>query len=192
MDVTEAAGRRSAAARSSRTRPRPSTAWRSTHWTRARSRGCVMLKGREAGKAISVSSSGPAMLESLCAEIPPLAQRLMAAHWPGALTLALPARPGLSSALVTDGCVAVRQSSHPMAAALVSAWGGAITATSANRAGAPPATSAQEVRAAFPAEVDDGSLFVLDGGETAGGLPSTVVRLRDGQLQVLRQGAVAL
>ena len=152
----------------------------------------MILKGREAGKSIALIVSGPAMLEPLCAEIPPLAERLMAAHWPGPLTLVLSARPGLPSALVTDGGVAARQSSHPLAAALVSAWGGPITATSANRAGAPPAISAEEVRAAFPAEVGQGSLFVLDGGETAGGLPSTVVRVRDDHLQVLRQGAVAL
>ena len=112
-------------------------------------------------------------------------------HWPGALTLALPARPGLPEALVADGCVAVRQSPHPVAAALVAAFGRPITATSANRGGEPPARTAGEVRAGFPG-VPPADLFILDGGETPGGAPSTLVRVRADGLQVLRRGAVSV
>jgi L-threonylcarbamoyladenylate synthase len=146
-----------------------------------------LLKGRGAEKAFSVIVAGPAMLADLCAQVPPAAQRLMAAHWPGPLTLALPARAGLPAALVLDGCVALRQSPHPVAQALVAGFGRPITATSANRAGGPPAHSAAEVAAALP-----GSCFVLDGGPTAGGPPSTLVRVRGEVVEVLRRGAVTL
>lgn len=145
-----------------------------------------MMKGRGAEKAVSVLVTGMTMLERLCADVPPVALQLMTAYWPGALTIALPARPGLPAALVSDGCVAVRHSSHLLANSLVEAFARPITATSANPAGAPPPTTAARVRAYFA------GCPMLDGGETSGGLPSTLVRVRQGQVEVLRQGAVTL
>lgn len=144
------------------------------------------LKGRGAEKAISLLVT-EAMLDQVVAEIPARARALMAAHWPGALTLALPARPGLPDALVMDGCVAVRWSPHPVAQALVEGLGRPITATSANPAGAPPVTAAAGVRAYF-----GDRCLVVDGGETPGGLPSTLVRVRGDVTEVLRAGAVVL
>src|SRR3982751_1186396 len=121
------------------------------------------LKGRD-GKAISVLVDGPAMLSSLCDSIPPLAATLMQRHWPGALTIALPARRNLPAALVDAGCVAVRQSSHPTAQALVSRLGRPLTTTSANRAGEPPATTDEAVE-----EIFGGRCRVVHGGAPAGG-----------------------
>jgi L-threonylcarbamoyladenylate synthase len=144
------------------------------------------LKGR-GEKAISVLIEGEEMLARLCAELSPRARALMARHWPGALTLALPARPGLSEALVADGCIAVRQSPHPIARALVVGFGGPVTTTSANRSGEPPATTAAAVQAAL----GDGC-HVLDGGTTTGGAPSTLARVRGETVEVLRPGAVRL
>ncbi|MES1166018.1 MAG: L-threonylcarbamoyladenylate synthase [Verrucomicrobiota bacterium] len=144
------------------------------------------LKGR-GEKAISLLIDGEAMLARLCAEVPPRARALMARNWPGALTLALPARPGLPDALVSDGCVAVRQSPHPVARALVAGFGGPVTTTSANRSGEPPATTAAAVRAALGA-----GCHVLDGGPTAGGAPSTLARVRGDSVEILRAGAVDL
>lgn len=144
------------------------------------------LKGR-GEKAISVLIEGDAMLARLCAEVPPRAVELMRRHWPGALTIALPARPGLPAALVSDGCVAVRQSPHPLARALVLGLGGPLTTTSANRAGAPPAASAEAVRAAL-----GDACRILDGGPTTGGAPSTLVRIRGEGVEVLRRGAIEI
>ncbi|HLK93900.1 MAG TPA: L-threonylcarbamoyladenylate synthase [Polyangia bacterium] len=146
------------------------------------------LKGEGRGeKAVSMLIEGPAMLERLVAEIPPAAAELMRRHWPGALTIALPARAGLPAGLVADGCVAIRQSPHPLARALVAGFGGPVTTTSANRAGEPPATTAAAVRAAL----GDGCTL-LDGGATAGGAPSTLVRVRGAEVEILRRGAVEL
>jgi L-threonylcarbamoyladenylate synthase len=143
-----------------------------------------LLKGRGAEKAISVLVT-EAMVEAVVAEISPAARALMAAHWPGPLTLALPARPGLPEALVMDGCVAVRWSPHPVAQRLVEGLGRPLTATSANPAGAPPPTTAAGVRAYF-------DCLVVDGGETPGGKPSTLVRVRGDAVEVLRAGAVVI
>jgi L-threonylcarbamoyladenylate synthase len=144
-------------------------------------------KGRSIEQASALLVTDLAMFAELCLEVPDQARRLAAEHWPGPLTLALPARPELPPALVIDGCVAARVSSHPVAAALVVAVGKPITATSANLAGAPPARSAAEVDASLGDDV-----LVLDGGLTPGGEPSTLVRVRAGQIDVLRQGAVRL
>jgi L-threonylcarbamoyladenylate synthase len=146
------------------------------------------LKGRDAEKTSALIVADIAMLAALCSEIPAKARELAAAHWPGPLTLALLARPGLPDAIVQNGFVAARVSPHPLAHALVLAFGRPITATSANPAGAPPTRSPSGVRAAFGAA----SPLVLDGGETPGGLPSTLVRVRGDAVEVVRQGAIAL
>jgi L-threonylcarbamoyladenylate synthase len=143
------------------------------------------VKGNRAEKAISVLIAGPEMLEALVADVSPLARRLMAAHWPGALTLVLPARPALPEVLVSDGFIAVRESPHSVARGLVAALGRPVTATSANRSGEPPPTTAEAARAALRGACD-----VLDGGATPGGAPSTLVRVRGDKLEILRQGAV--
>jgi L-threonylcarbamoyladenylate synthase len=147
-----------------------------------------VLKGREAEKAFPLLVSGREMLSSLCSEVSPRAERLMAQHWPGPLTLALPARPGLPASIVADGCVAVRVSPHPLAQALVVALGRPITATSANPAGAPPSRTASEVAAYFAAPI----CSILDGGTTPGGRPSTLARVRGECVEILRRGAVVL
>ncbi|HMF44162.1 MAG TPA: L-threonylcarbamoyladenylate synthase [Polyangia bacterium] len=142
------------------------------------------LKGRD-GKAISVLVDGRAMVDSVCSVVPPLAEELMRRYWPGALTIALPARSNLPSALIDDGCIAVRQSSHPTAQALVSRLGRPLTTTSANRAGQAPATTDEAVE-----EIFAGRCRVVHGGATAGGAPSTLVRVRGPLLEILRRGAI--
>jgi len=145
------------------------------------------LKGRDADKPISVLVSGTEMLDQLCRTVPPLARRLMAAYWPGPLTLVLPAQPDLPRPLVSEGCIAVRVSSHPTAQALVEAFGAPLTATSANPAGEPPATTPEMVEDMF-----EGRCRVIHGGVTVGGEPSTVARVRGGRLEILRQGVLRI
>jgi len=144
------------------------------------------LKGRDE-KAISVLVVGDEMIDRLCRTVSPLARRLMKRYWPGPLTIALPARRGLPLPLVMDGCIAIRESPHPTARALVEAFGGPITATSANPAGDPPAITPEAVEEAF-----DGRCRVLHGGVTPGGAPSTLVRVRGNRMEILRQGALEI
>jgi L-threonylcarbamoyladenylate synthase len=147
-----------------------------------------VLKGREGDKTSALLVADLEMFADLCSEVPARARTLAAAHWPGPLTLALPARPGLPSAIVREGFVAARVSSHPLAQALVVFAGRPITATSANRADAAPARTAAEVRDHFGV----GALHLLDGGQTPGGAPSTLVRLRGEDIELLRKGAIEI
>ncbi len=120
---------------------------------------------------------------------PAAAEELAARHWPGPLTIVIPARADLPRELVgPGGGVGVRVSSHPIAAALARQVGACITATSANRSTSPPATRVDEARAVFGAEI----ACYLDGG-TCDGTPSTVVAIGDdGSLRVIRRGAIEI
>jgi L-threonylcarbamoyladenylate synthase len=146
------------------------------------------IKGREAEKAFSLLVADRHMLSMVCSDVSALAESLIRQHWPGPLTLALPARPGLPPKIVADGFVAVRISPHPLAQALVAALGRPLTATSANPAGAAPPRTADEVASYFPAH----DCVILDGGTTTGGLPSTLARVCGDRLEILRLGTVAL
>jgi L-threonylcarbamoyladenylate synthase len=118
---------------------------------------------------------------------PAAADQLAERHWPGPLTLVVPARGDLPPELVgPGGGVGVRVSSHPLASALARALGAAITATSANRSMWSPAIEVREARAVFGDEIK----VYLDGG-TCDGTPSTVVAVgEDGAISVIRRGAI--
>jgi L-threonylcarbamoyladenylate synthase len=147
--------------------------------------GLSAVKGRPDGKPILVLVSSPRDLALFAEHVPSSAAVLMDAFWPGALTLLLPAKCSLPSALTArTGLVGVRLSScRPLRMLLERV--GPLTGTSANRAGAPPAQTAREVAEAFGAEVD----VIVDAGSTPGGLPSTVVEA-DETVRMVREGAI--
>lgn len=146
------------------------------------------LKGRHPDKPFPLILARAEEVQSIAAGLPLAARELMARHWPGPLTLVLPARPGLHPCLVRAGGVAARLSPHPVAAGLARALGRAITATSANPAGAPAPASCLELDPAIAGGVE----LILDAGPTPGGLPSTVVDVRQEPPRLLRAGAVQL
>jgi L-threonylcarbamoyladenylate synthase len=144
------------------------------------------LKGRPESRPILVLVDDPARVDRV-ALLTGAARELIARHWPGALTLVLPARTSVPQELTAGtGTIGVRQSAHPVARALVAALGAPVTAPSANLTGGPPPSSAQEVLAVFDGRID----LILDGGPTPGGLPSTVLDVTVDPPRVLREGAV--
>lgn len=149
----------------------------------------LACKGRPQDKPLPLLVADAAAARAVCAVSAPMA-RLMAAFWPGPLTLVLPARQSFAQACcgrdAVGATLAVRASSSPFVAALVRAVGVPLTATSANVSGAPPARTLSEV----VLQAAEGVLAV-DGGTTPGGLPSTLVRAGAAGLEVLRAGAVA-
>ncbi len=146
------------------------------------------LKGRPESRPILVLVDDPARIERFALLTTP-ARELIARHWPGALTLVLPARPAVPSELTGGtGTIGVRQPAHPVARALAAALAAPITAPSANLTGETPPTSVAEVLQVFDGRIE----LVLDGGPTPGGLPSTVVDVTVDPPRVLRAGAVRL
>jgi L-threonylcarbamoyladenylate synthase len=143
------------------------------------------LKERDRGAAIPLIAADTEQARA-AARLGPREMRLAAAFWPGPLAVVVPAQPALSRSALSEGTVAIRVPAHPVARALAAAFGFALTATSANRSGLPPAESAERV-----AETLGDVAFLLDGGPSAGGAPSTIVRLTDDGPVLVRAGAVA-
>ena len=116
------------------------------------------------------------------------AERLAGAFWPGPLTLVLPQRDGAGlAAAVTAGLqtVAIRVPAHPLAQALLAAFGGPLAAPSANRSGRVSPTTAAHVLEGLSGRI----AAVLDGGACRVGVESTIVGLSDGP-RLLRPGGV--
>ena len=115
------------------------------------------------------------------------AERLAELFWPGPLTLVLP-RSDQVNPIATGGrdSIAVRAPGHPVARALLEAFGAAVSAPSANRSGAVSPTTAEHVAADYA----DTPLCILDGGPAEVGLESTVLDLRGGNPRILRPGHI--
>ena len=144
------------------------------------------LKGREETKACALLVPDVETWEPLVKEIPPLARRLAARFWPGPLTVALTAHEAVHPLLKYRGKVAVRVPGASIALDLVRAFGGPLTATSANPSGSPSPRSADDVHAYFEGR---GPLMIL-GGEAPGGMPSTVIEVDGAAWKMVRPGAV--
>ena len=114
-----------------------------------------------------------------------MALELARAHWPGPLTLVLPARPEAPPVLrASDGTIALRCPGSEFLRAVVAAAGGLVLSTSANEPGSPPAVRADSVAAdTYDIGVDGGALS---------GVPSTIVRVVTGSLRILRAGAASV
>lgn len=155
----------------------------------------LAFKGRREEQPIAVLVPDVVALESLGAELPEAARALAADFWPGPLTLVLrcPPRfaPGIAGA---GGAVGFRCSSHPAARELARAAFarglGALTATSLNRSGEPPARTRAEA-AALCGEAPALRLLAGPWPDAGGGEPSSVVDLSGPAPRVLREGAIA-
>lgn len=135
----------------------------------------LRLKQRPIDKGLILIGS---RLEHLLPYFEPLDTRRMAAikrTWPGPVTWLMPARPHVPDWL-TGGrdTIAVRITSHPIAAALCTCFDGAIVSTSANPAGKPPARNPLQIRRYFGNTLDD----ILCNAHASRGSASEI---RDGQ-----------
>ncbi|MGD9918186.1 MAG: L-threonylcarbamoyladenylate synthase [Paenirhodobacter sp.] len=137
--------------------------------------GIYAAKGRPRFNPLIVHVATMEMAEKV-ARFSPQAQALAAAFWPGPLTLVLPLRPAAGiSDLVTAGLdtVAVRMPAHPVARALLAAYGGPVAAPSANPSGKVSPTTADHVLEGLSGKI----AAVVDGGPCAVGVESTIVML---------------
>jgi L-threonylcarbamoyladenylate synthase len=147
----------------------------------------VAGKGRDPRAPFGLVIADGAQARGLVRVWPATAEALARAFWPGPLTLVLPARPGLPAELVgPDGGVGMRVSSHPVPTALARGLGRAITATSANRSGMPPALDVASARAYF-----GDAVYYIDGGAAPAPSASTVAAVDEhGHVRVLRPGPI--
>ena len=146
-------------------------------------------KGRTGEKAIPILIATLEQLDALTERLPGGAVALANYFWPGALTLILARRSGVPQELAPGRTtIGVRMPAHELTRDLIAVTGRPLACSSANLSGASPALSAAQVAAYFPVGLD----FILDGGTTAIGTPSTVVDFTTpARPRLLREGAIS-
>lgn len=146
-------------------------------------------KQRPSWDPLIVHISDISMLRLVVSAIPPAAEKLMSAFWPGPLTLLLPKCDTVPDAVTAGRArVGVRMPQHPVASALIREAGIPIAAPSANRFGRTSPTTAEHVLEDLDGSID----AVLDSGETTHGLESTVVDACEDPFVVYRPGVVTV
>lgn len=156
-------------------------------------------KGRPADHPLIVHvaafDGGLSGMAHFCAQVPPFAQQLMSAFWPGPLTLILPRRTGVGAAAAGgQDSIGLRCPAHPAAQAVLLAlrrppagqpevWG--VAAPSANRFGRVSPTTAAHVQSELGAD-----LLILDGGPCTLGIESTIIDCTRGAPVLLRPGSI--
>ncbi len=149
--------------------------------------GLYTAKLRDASKAIPILLSDPAELGQVTAGMSDFAMQLAQRFWPGPLTLVVPRHPDLPEGLSPYPTIGVRMPNHPAALALLRLTG-PMAVTSANLSGQANACSAQEVLAQLGGRI----ALILDGGQTPGGAPSTVVDCSGAEPVILRTGPIKM
>jgi L-threonylcarbamoyladenylate synthase len=148
-------------------------------------------KGRPSDHPLIVHVADPSDATHFASQIPDFAQALMAAHWPGPLTLILPRRDGVASAAAGHApTIGLRCPAHPVAQALLQRCKArgihGLAAPSANRFGRVSPTTALHVEQELGTE-----LLIVDGGACPVGIESTIVDCTRGQPVVLRPGDIS-
>ena len=145
------------------------------------------LKGRPADMPIALLLPDAQAVADVAQAPSAAARALMEAHWPGPLTILLAAKPGLSPRLTREGKLGVRVPGPSPAADLARAFGGPLTATSANRTGEPSLRSADELPVALAQGLDG-----VVPGVSPGGAPSTLIDATSSPMRILRAGAIEI
>lgn len=144
-------------------------------------------KLRDRDKVLPVLLASPADLLGVASRTDDDLMQLASRYWPGPLTVAVPAKPGLPPQVVApNGTVGVRVPDHSVALVLAKHCGGALAVTSANVSGQPPVRRADDLSPELVERLD----LVLDGGIARGGQPSTVIGREGDTITIIREGAI--
>ncbi len=149
-----------------------------------------VAKGRPADHPLIVHVASVEQVPLFAAQVPAFAQKLMQAFWPGPLTLILRRQSGVASASAGgQDSIGLRCPSHPVAQALLKACAAlgvpGVSAPSANRFGRVSPTTAAHVQSELGSD-----LLILDGGECAVGIESTIIDCTRGEPVLLRPGQI--
>jgi L-threonylcarbamoyladenylate synthase len=146
------------------------------------------VKGRPESKAFPVIIGALAQLADVVATVPAIAMQLMAAFWPGPLTLLMRPHAQVPAALLGESDrIGVRWPASVISQQLAVGLGGAITASSANRSGAPAALIAADIIEQLDLNID----LVLDAGPVTSPVVSTILDVTVEPPCVYRPGKIA-
>lgn len=155
-------------------------------------------KRRRKGHALPLAVSGVEMAREYVATFPPIAERLARRFWPGPLTLVVDAsnsegklrslpEPALQAIIPNNTC-GLRAPRNRLLLGVVETIGIPLVLTSANISGSPPATTALEAQKTLGEHVD----LIVDGGPTTYGVSSTVAKIKENEISILREGVLSL
>jgi L-threonylcarbamoyladenylate synthase len=145
------------------------------------------IKQRPAQKPILILINRRADLKRLVMHIPQTALRIMDHFWPGKVTLVFEALPAVPECLTAGtGKIGIRQPGHPVAAALVKAFEGPVTGTSANLSERPGCRQIADLDPGLARKLD----LILDAGPLKEGSGSTVVDVTGDIPRILRVGQI--
>ena len=143
-------------------------------------------KGRPADHPLIVHIASAGQVSDYASNVPPFAKALMAAFWPGPLTIILPRKPGVATAAAGgQNSIGLRCPAHPLALVFLKACATGVAGPSANKFGRVSPTTAQHVGQEFA-----GTLMVLDGGPCTVGIESSIVDCTRNQPVLLRPGVL--
>lgn len=146
-----------------------------------------IAKGRAQDNPLILHIANLEMLDEIAENISELEYKLMDAFWPGPFTIILNKKKGIANEATCGGdTVGVRMPSNRIAYELIKRAGVPIAAPSANISGRPSGTNLEDIIEELRDKVD----FIIDGGESEIGLESTVVRVIDGEIKILRPGKI--
>ena len=146
------------------------------------------VKGRNFKTPVSLIIGQADDIHPLVRDVPQTAKKLMAAFWPGALTIVFSAADIVSPLLTAgSGKIGLRVSSHPGAQGIVQKLKRPLTATSANLSGAPECTRASEVVEQLSNKID----AIIDLGDTPGAKGSTIIDVTCDPPVILREGVIS-
>ena len=145
------------------------------------------VKSRSELKSIPVLLRGEAAINEVAVEVPERVRTIAEKFWPGPLTIVVRRKSELPSEISATDTIGVRAPDHKFANTLLRMYG-PIAATSANLSGQPAASSAEQVVSSLSGMID----LIVDGGESAGGVSSTVVDFTANAPELLREGPISL
>jgi len=144
-------------------------------------------KGRNSERAIGILLGDISQITQVTPEMGKMAVKLARRFWPGPLTLIVPRLPQLPNILSSNLTIGVRIPDHPVALSLLKLVG-PLAVTSANLSGNANTNTAQQVLDQLDGRVH----LILDGGQTPGGVPSTVADCTGTETLILREGPISL
>jgi len=147
------------------------------------------IKSRDLSKPLLLLIKDIAAIQHIAPNIPDELFHLADTFWPGPLTLLIRSSPHLSPLLAgPDRKIGCRMTSNAIAQRLLTYADAPMTSTSANISGGPSPTSVASLSPAILHAAD----VILDGGQTRGGLPSTVLDLTVKPFKIVRKGALSM
>lgn len=146
------------------------------------------LKNRPETNPLLIFIKNSGILDTLVTDISPDARKLMAAFWPGKVTLIFHAQSHLSNILTAGtGKIGIRVPGHPVTDALVQTLSTPITGTSANLSGEQGCNDISSLSDSILTNAD----LILDAGPLKGGPGSTVIDTTCHPVRILREGAIS-